>query len=361
MSLLLSTDGYNAHYSYSSCSTDSAVFEQDDSPSHCPLSPVPSALLSAKPETVSKAVESYMRAAKNGRSAYMFGDVKLATEELDKALGIELDVETECLFDTTVGVVSGLVRKEVEERLGGKSLAPSCSRILKNLRNKYKEAEKKLKSKPGEAKWYLKMGAAFCCVNQWDSAKAVYRRGMELCKDNKALRTALQRLTELDDELTMVHPFTPVEPRGCVAAELTASAENAVTRSLEAGEARTNTLPAPSSLKTMRKRFSLLNSRKKVKKVLRTRSQIVDYSVSPSPEACLEQAAATTFDLQSAAIVSSIDFTPSVILLLRRLSVVSPETLKRISNYGTPTRTRFASAPPAPPLIIDSDDSELDD
>ena len=353
MSLLVA-DGYNAHYSYSSCSTDSAVFEQDDSPSHCPLSPV---LLSTR-QTISDAVESYMRAAKNGRSAYMLGDVKLATEEFDKVLGTELEAETECLFDTTVGVVSGLVRKEVEERLGGKSLAPSCSRILKTLRTKYKEAEKKSKSKPGEAKWYLKMGAALCCVNQWDSAKAVYRRGIELCKDNKALRAALQKLTELDEELT-AHSFAPVEPRGRVAAELTASAGHATTSAAE-GDARMNTLPAPSSRKAMRKRFSLMNSWK-VKKVTLTRSQTLDCSESASQKDAPEQAAVTAFDLQSAAIVSSIDFTPSVILLLRRLSIVSPETLKRISNYGTPTRTRFASAPPAPPLIIDSDDSELDD
>lgn len=350
MSLLLG-DSYNAHYSYSSCSTDSAVFEQDDSPSHC-LSPVPPGLLTTR-GALCEAVENYTRAAKSGRSAYLLGDVKLATEEFDRVLGIELEVETECVFDTTIGVVSGLVRKEVEDRLGGKSVAPSCNKILKNLRAKYKEAEKKSKSKPGEPKWYLKMGAALCCVNQWDSAKAVYRRGMELCKDTKALAAALQKLTELDEELT--NPFAPVvDERGRIA-ELTASAGHATTGA-EVDDERTNTLPAALALKAKRKRFSL-NSWK-LKKLTRRRSHTIATPEGPSFDAVQEQVAATAFDAQSAAIVSSIDFTPSVILLLRRLSVVSPETLKRI---GTPARTRFASAPPAPPLIIDSDDSELDD
>ena len=353
MSVLLG-DSYNAHHSYSSCSTDSAVFEQDDSPTHC-LSPFPAVTLSTK-ETIGEAVENYMRAAKNGRSAYLLCDIKLATEEFDKALSIELATETECMFDTTVGVVSGLVRREVEGRLGGKSLAPNCNRILKNLRAKYKEAEKKSKSKPGEAKWYLKMGAALCCVNQWDCAKSVYRRGIELCKDTRELVAVLHKLTGLDQQLT--HPFEPVERSRSTAelAELTDSTSYATT-SAEGEDTRMGTLLASSSLKGKRKRFSLNPWR--LKKATRTRSQTITCADAPRLVAAPEQAV-DPFDLHPA-IVSSIDFTPSVILLLRRLSVVSPETLKRISNYGTPTRTRFASAPPAPPLIIDSDDSELDD
>ena len=356
MSLLLG-DSYNAHYSYSSCSTDSAVFEQEDSPSHC-LSPIQGVILTTR-EAIGEAVESYMRAAKNGRSAFLLGDIKQATDEFDKALSIELGVETECLFDTTVGVVSGLVRSEVEGRLGGKSLAPSCCRIMKNLRAKYKEAEKKSKAKPGEAKWYLKMGAALCCINQWDGAKAVYRRGIEMCKDTKALSAALQKLTELDEQMTTSSPVVAPTERGR-AAEFSASAGHATT-SAEADDARLSTLQASStlpSLKGKRKRFSL--NTWKLKRVSRTRSQIVGGTSEASP-VVPEPVVVDPFDLKSAAIVSSIDFTPSVVLLLRRLSIVSPETLKRISSNGTPLRTRFASAPPAPPLIIDSDDSELDD
>ena len=154
-------------------------------------------------ESIGAALDKYMTASREGRQAFSTGKLNEAVSEFDQALDIELQTELECLYDTSIGLVSGLVRREVEARLDGQSrhteTDAKCSKILQQLRDKYQLAAAGMKGKRKDCpQWYLQMGAALVVINEWEKAKAVYTEGLNTCKDKKELKVALKNLIKIE-------------------------------------------------------------------------------------------------------------------------------------------------------------------
>ena len=118
------------------------------------------------PETVSAKLDEYVTASKEGRAAYVRGDVVAAATQFNQALSLELQTELECLYDISIGFVSGLVKQEVNNRLQSspKHQPAGCTKLLGQLFEVYKKANSKSEKKPTEPKWYLRMGAALCVI-----------------------------------------------------------------------------------------------------------------------------------------------------------------------------------------------------
>ena len=153
------------------------------------------------PDTVSAKLDDYVSASKEGRAAYVRGDMMTAVAHFNQALSLELQTELECLYDTSIGFVSGLVKQEVNSRLQSSprhTAAGGCSRLLDQLSVVYDNANTKSLKKPTEAKWYLRMGASLCLINEWEKAQLVYKEGINMCKDKKELKQALKTLTQID-------------------------------------------------------------------------------------------------------------------------------------------------------------------
>lgn len=171
--------------SVSQCSVSSA--DKDDAPT---------------PETVSAKLDDYVAASKEGREAYVRGDLVTAATQFNQALSLELQTELECLYDTSIGFVSGLVKQEVNNRLQSSprhtAAAGGCSRLLEQLSVVYDNANIKSMKKPSEPKWYLRMGASLCLINEWEKAKLVYKEGLNMCKDKRELKQALKKLTQIE-------------------------------------------------------------------------------------------------------------------------------------------------------------------
>ena len=171
----------------SQCSVTSSIAsaDKDDAPT---------------PETVSAKLDDYVSASKKGRAAYVRGDMGAAVTQFNQALNLELETELECLYDTSIGFVSGLVKQEVNSRLQSspKHQAVNCAKILSQLSVIYDKANTKSLKKPTEPKWYLRMGAALCLINEWEKAKLVYKEGINMCKDKKELKQALKKLTQIE-------------------------------------------------------------------------------------------------------------------------------------------------------------------
>ena len=171
--------------SISQCSVGSA--DRDDAPT---------------PETVSAKLDDYVAASKEGREAYVRGDFLTAVTQFNQALDLEMQTELECLYDTSIGFVSGLVKQEVNSRLQSSprhtGAAGGCSRLLEQLSIIYDNANGKSFKKPSEPKWYLRMGAALCLINEWEKAKLVYKEGINMCKDKRELKQALKKLTQIE-------------------------------------------------------------------------------------------------------------------------------------------------------------------
>ena len=155
-------------------------------------------------ESISAALDKYVSASREGREAFNTGNLRDAVKEFNQALDIELQTELECLYDTSIGMVSGLVRREVDSRLDmqGKyvqTMDEKCSRILDQLKEVYEEGCNGVKGKKsGNPEWYLKMGAALIVVNEWEKAKTVYTEGISACKDKKKLKSALKDLIKIE-------------------------------------------------------------------------------------------------------------------------------------------------------------------
>lgn len=156
---------------------------------------------SPTPEKVSAALDEYVCAAKIGRASLACRDLQTTVEQFNRALDIELQTEMDCLYDTSIGFVNGLVRREVDSRLHGSTSsrgAPSCDKVLEELSKVYREAEICAELKPGEARWYLRMGAALCVANEWEKARLIYKEGLHMCKDKRELHRALKNLTKIE-------------------------------------------------------------------------------------------------------------------------------------------------------------------
>lgn len=171
----------------SQCSVSSSIAsaDKDDAPT---------------PETVSAKLDDYVTASKKGRAAYVSGDMGAAVTQFNQALNLELETELECLYDTSIGFVSGLVKQEVNSRLQSspRHQGANCGKILNQLSVIYDKANTKSLKKPTEPKWYLRMGAALCLINEWHKAKLVYKEGINMCKDKRELKQALKKLTQIE-------------------------------------------------------------------------------------------------------------------------------------------------------------------
>lgn len=151
-------------------------------------------------ESVSATLDKYVSASKDGREAFSIGNISEAVKEFDQALNIELQTEMDCLYDNSIGLMSGLVRSEVESRLDRRrqrEISPKCSKVLQRLGGVYEEAAGEVKKRP-DPQWYLQMGAALVVINEWDKAKAVYSEGINVCKNRKELKKALKDLTKIE-------------------------------------------------------------------------------------------------------------------------------------------------------------------
>ena len=374
--------------SYSSCSSASADTDSafGDRESESP------ALLS--PDSIATTLDGYICAAKVGRAAFACGDLKLAVEQFDQALEIELQTELECMYDISLGYVSGLVRKEVDSRLNlspAKSAGPpSCNRVLEELAQTYEEAERQSEAKPLEAKWYLRMGAALCVVNEWDKARKIYKEGLSVCKDKdkdkKELRRALRNLIKVEQitsgELTPDEPYCPPSPK-------------------PVGQR-----PKPTRLDKRSRSHSLSSKSRKAQRQ-RPKSESIDFPLSHNQQDSLSAVAnAHTTKLRSTSdpptprkkrfsfgqklmkrsshvpgidfeerlswlnafshIAGELeDFRPSAIAHMRRLSLDSgfvPQTHKAFSDEECePSHPSYTDAVNFTSMKIESDDSELED
>lgn len=174
-------------------SQDSGTATADDAPSK---------------ESIGAALDKYVTASKEGREAFNMGNLRGAVREFNQALDIELQTELDCLYDTSIGMVSGLVRKEVDSRLDmqGRYLGSKdtpctrCTKIMEQLKDLYQDAAHGMKSKKRSSspEWYLKMGATLIVINEWEKAKAVYTEGINMCRDKKRLKIALKNLIKIE-------------------------------------------------------------------------------------------------------------------------------------------------------------------
>ena len=173
--------------SYSSSSNEDSAENETTSPT---------------PESVRATLDMYVAAARDGRDAYAKGDLPTAVRQFDQALALELQTELDCIYDPSIGMVSGIVRQEVTERIqtsprhspGG----VNCNRVMRSLMQIYKDSEATVRLRPADPKLYLRMGAALCCANEWEKAKKIYTDGLNVCKDRKELKIALRHLLRME-------------------------------------------------------------------------------------------------------------------------------------------------------------------
>lgn len=216
------------------------------------------------PHSISVVMDEYVSASFVGRSSYASGDLLSAVTQFNEALGIELQTELDCLYDTNLGLVSGLVRREVQSRVSDSpvhSADKSCRNILSQLANVYVGASTESDKHPTKSKWYLKMGAALCVINEWEKAKQVYKEGINMCRDKKELKTALKNLIKLE-QITSFGDI-PVEDR--VHPAISSSQQQSP---MSPASPRTQTQPTPKSLDSPK-----TSRRKSLSKVLRKRSK----------------------------------------------------------------------------------------
>ncbi len=173
---------------------------------------------SPTPQTVGASLDEYVCASKVGRAAFASGDLRTAVEQFDQALKIELQTEMDCLYDASLGFVSGLVRQEVASRLLDSPKhaegPPNCEGVLGQLADTYREAEKQLTLKPTVAKWYLQIGACLCVANAWEQARRIYDEGLNLCKDprdRKEIFKALKNLSKIENVISGEQQPAPYE------------------------------------------------------------------------------------------------------------------------------------------------------
>ena len=336
-----------------------------------------------------------MCAAKIGRASLACGDLQESVQQFDQALGIELQTELDCLYDTSLGFVSGLVRKEVDSRLHRSSHgAPSYDKVLDELAKVYRDAEICAEVKPTQPKWYLRMGAALCVVNQWDKARLIYKEGLHMCKDKRELQKALKNLTkielitsgiEIPEEgwkPTLYNPLsrreTPskknyrpksvstlkplmqrVRPKSVSidAADLSNNAPGVSRpRNASISQVDSQSFSGPPSPARNRKRKPLRRARP-LSGVFTSRNAPVPIIGYDERQSWIE-----TFKSDSNSLDESHDyFRPSAVAHMRRLSVetshssgsvTSPDGVNDALTFGSVTFTS---------LKIDSDDSELDD
>ena len=196
----MSTASLSSSWSSSSTDLPEVTARERSTSSQCSVNSCADKDDAPTPDTVSAKLDDYVSASKEGRAAYVRGDMGAAVQQFNQALNLELETELECLYDTSIGFVSGLVKQEVNSRLQSspRHQAASCAKILSQLSVIYDKANNKSMKKPTEPKWYLRMGAALCMINEWQKAKLVYKEGINMCKDKRELKQVLKKLTQIE-------------------------------------------------------------------------------------------------------------------------------------------------------------------
>ena len=341
--------------SYSSSCSDSAFGEHDAS-----SSPSPS------PESIRATLDMYVSSAKIGREAYVKGDLRSAVHQFDHALALELQTEMDCIYDPSIGMVSGLVRQEVSQRFQkGVSPTNSCARVMKTLLQDYTACIEKVKNKPTDPKLYLRMGAALCCVDEWEKAEKIYSDGLQACKDRKGLKLALKKLQRMKQITTGKDiPTEPYEPN-CLdisTSKRPKSSLNPLRLSRpKSASVELDTLDFTDTSSVSPKRLSparIIGLHKPRRRV----SSFGRKQKSNSGESLGERESWSTVFLSDFA-SDQVYMRPSAITQMRRLSVdildasddQSPPPLQ-----GTLSRHSFAVVNNFRSMKIDSDDSELE-
>ena len=356
-------------------------------------------------DSVSAALDRYMMASRVGREAFITGDLLGAMKEFDQALDIELQTEMECLYDTSIGFVSGLVRSEVDAKLdeqgrhGNYSSTTKCTKILQQLQDLYSEAAERVKSRRNNSQWYLQMGAALVVINEWDKAKAVYSEGINLCKDRKELKTALKNLIKIEQMTSYADiPLEDQPNHNHVGSK--PSPYNSPCHSLAQKQVSNQTLPSSVQTQSYSSQLQENKARDRSKslsafkrKISRSRTNSLSLESSESkesdPEKRLSYSAGTPpiskkvkrrsanlfgknpsllspeetmmwgtcFEPESCRVVSANEFQPSAITHMRRLTSVggTDEETGDYSLNSSFNAVNFTS------MRIEDDDSELDD
>ena len=342
-----------ASSSSSYSSGDSAFGENESS-----QSPSPS------PESVKATLDTYVTAARVGRAAFACGDVKAAVQQFDQALALELQTELDCLYDTSIGMVSGLVRREVDQRIQSSPrrvpVDGSCSKVMHSLLQLYSEAEVKARQKPTDPKLYLRMGAALCCTNEWDKAKKIYLDGLNACKDRKELKAALRSLCRIEQITEGKEiPSEPYEPssRRHVKAKTLPSAFR-LTRPKSAS-ADFETLDLSSSFSESDNRHHTLGPAEKKHKPKKRRVSSFGRKTKRVPLVQHEERQAWSEVFRSEFNEGQVHMRPSAITQMRRLSL---DLLSHSSGEEGPAPSKPSfTAINFQSMKIDSDDSELEE
>lgn len=330
---------------------------------------------SPSPGAISAALDEYVSASKDGRAAFASGDIPSAVSQFDQALDIELQTEMKCLYDTSIGMVSGLVRKEVDSRLHTKDTpATHCDKILDELTTVYKQACTHVAVNPQDPNYYITMGAALCIVNQWEKAKLVYKEGINMCKDKVALKAALKQLVKM--ELMLGTSDLPREEWKPV---LSANRQRAKTVSVTgqprprsdsrsspvhlSGDNRYRSDSLPPSPQFSKLGFGSPSSPRKKKFSL---NSIKLLNNDPVPTLTLDETTSWTqsFSPTSTVAGSNNELRPSAIAHMRKLSVEETaitSALVSTEEDSDSNRTVAFKAAKFTSLKIDSDDSELED
>ena len=341
-------------------------------------------------ETIGAALDEYVSASREGRQAYSTGNLAEAVKEFDHALDIELQTELECLYDTSIGLVSGLVRREVDSRLdrqGKHHQDESCSKILQHLKGSYEQAAEEAKGKRSP-QWYLQMGATLVVINEWEKAKSVYTEGINVCKDKKELKMALKSLIKIEqitsyaeipaedqpDKKEVPPPSNPPlqSPRPYKRGRNRSSSVGVKLIRYTKRE-RTNSLgsdyypPSPAdnhltaSSLTIQARYSPPVSRKENKRLsfnfFNKRSSL---SLSRSNSIASQEEVelwSSCFEPSNCVVVGQTEFQPSAITHMRRLTSVDGEEDDTDSNKLNLSFTAVNLTS----LTIEDDDSDIDD
>lgn len=189
----------NHHFTFSGRDSAFSDGEENESPPLCFA------------DTIGTSLDEYACAAQLGRASFCKGDARATIRHFDQALEIELQTELECMYDTSLGYVSGLLRREVDSRLhqlatgptsrapaGGAGRPPDRRKMLQELEKAYRHAEGESERKPTAPTWYLRMGAALCMVDEWEKARRIYKDGLLACKDKAELRQAVDNLNTIE-------------------------------------------------------------------------------------------------------------------------------------------------------------------
>ena len=166
----------------------------------------PKTMLKHSTESIITWVEEYLTASKYGRLAYQAGDRQLATDRFNLALDIELQAELDSMGD--FGVTGNRLRQELQARSNGRQRLQTKSTqrysvVLGKLKRAYERAAEGASrgNNATDPIHFLHMGAALCCVNEWEKARKTYQDGIACCGECKELTHALDQLDAIENLL----------------------------------------------------------------------------------------------------------------------------------------------------------------